>query len=82
MAQSLNIIRYKVFDPMSGEYWDFESFESADALAKRTDLILANADNPNLTEDLHVITGVALDEEGRQVWVALDTATLQPIVNS
>ena len=80
MAQLLDIICYKIFDPMTGEYWDFERIDQA--LAKRTDLMLTNVDNLNLTEALHVITGVALDDQGRQVWVALDPTTLQPVINS
>jgi hypothetical protein len=77
--EHLNIVKYKIFDPQDGVYYDFDSVDLNIALEKRKELMQTNSINPNLT-DLHYITGVSLNESGYEVWVNLDTKTLLPVI--
>jgi hypothetical protein len=77
MAQSLNIIRYKIFDPQEGIYYDFDAADLSLALAKRQELINANASNSAL-DDLHYITGVSSNDLGQLTMFNVNVNTLQP----
>jgi hypothetical protein len=75
--EHLNIVKYKIFDPQDGVYYDFDVADVNAALEKRKELMQTNSVNPNLT-DLHHITGVSLNELGYETWVNLDSNTLLP----
>ena len=80
MAQLLNIVKYKIFDPQDGIYYDFDATNLNSALEKRKELLAINSINPNLDNN-HFITGVSLNEQGYEVWFNIDTDTLLPVIN-